>query len=271
MVRILCVLCVVFGALSAHAETAEEKGLKITTDNKAFNDGFGGEKSQMTMVLINAHGDKTVRKMTSVATEVKGDGDRSRIEFIEPADVRGTRMLTWSHGTKNDDQWLYLPSLKRVKRISSRSKSGSFMGSEFAYEDLGSQEIEKYTYKYVKDEQLDGRNHWVIEQVPTDKKSGYSRQVSWVDQEYRQPAKVVFYDRKGALLKTFTFAGYKQYGKWWRAMSIDAINHQTKKRSTLTWEDRVVGVAVDQGEFHVHHREADEAALGHHIFKTLLN
>ena len=126
------VLMVCLTTTAAIAQTVQEKGLKIVTENKAFNDGFGGESSEMTMVLINAHGDQTVRKMTSVSTEVKGDGDRSRIEFIQPADVKGTRMLTWSHGTKNDDQWLYLPSLKRVKRISSRSKSGSFMGSEFA-------------------------------------------------------------------------------------------------------------------------------------------
>ena len=249
MVRGIATLSLVLMVANVQAETPEAKGLQITTDNKAFNDGFGGEKAAMTMVLINAHGDKTVRKMTSVSTEVKGDGDRSRIEFIEPADVRGTRMLTWSHGTKNDDQWLYLPSLKRVKRISSRSKSGSFMGSEFAYEDLGSQEIEKYSYRYLKDEQIGARNHWVIEQVPADKKSGYSRQVAWIDQTYRQPTKIDFYDRKGAHLKTFTFGSFKQFGKWWRAMQIDAINHQTQKRSKLSWETREVGVQVDQDVF----------------------
>lgn len=249
MLRLLCGLVVILTVGFVYAQTPAEEGLRITTENKAFNDGFGGEKSQMTMVLINAHGDKTVRKMSSVATEVSGDGDRSRIEFIEPADVRGTRMLTWSHGTKNDDQWLYLPSLKRVKRISSRSKSGSFMGSEFAYEDLGSQEIEKYTYKYLRDEQLAERKQWVIEQVPTDKRSGYSRQVAWIDQNYRQPTKIDFYDRKGAHLKTFRFADYKQFGKWWRAMKIEAVNHQTKKRSNLTWEAREVGINVERDTF----------------------
>lgn len=247
MFRMLICLCLL--SSTVFAETPQDKGLKIATENKAFNDGFGGESSKMTMVLINAHGDKTVRQMTSISTEVEGDGDRSRIEFIEPADVKGTRMLTWSHGTKNDDQWLYLPSLKRIKRISSRSKSGSFMGSEFAYEDLGSQEIEKYTYTYLKDEAIDGRAHWVMEMVPTDKKSGYSKQVSWVDQTYRQPTKIDFYDRKGAHLKTFTFTGYQQFGKWWRATEIAALNHQTKKQSKLTWTDRKLGEAADEDVF----------------------
>ena len=85
------------------------------------------------------------------------------------------------------------------------------MGSEFAYEDLGSQEIEKYSYRYLKDEQIGARNHWVIEQVPADKKSGYSRQVAWIDQTYRQPTKIDFYDRKGAHLKTFTFGSFKLF------------------------------------------------------------
>jgi outer membrane lipoprotein-sorting protein len=244
---LIAIVCITTSV--AMAQTAQDKGLKIVTENKTVNDGFGGESSQMTMVLINAHGDQTVRKMTSVSTEVKGDGDRSRIEFIQPADVKGTRMLTWSHGTKNDDQWLFLPSLKRVKRISSRSKSGSFMGSEFAYEDLGSQEIEKYTYTYLKDETINERPHWVIEQIPTDKKSGYSKQVSWIDQGYRQPSKIDFYDRKGAHLKTFTFTGYTQFDKWWRAGQIAALNHQTQKRSTLTWNNRKLGQTADADVF----------------------
>ena len=128
------------------------------------------------------------------------------------------------------------------------------MGSEFAYEDLGSQEIEKYTYTYLKDEAIDGRAHWVMEMVPTDRKSGYSKQVSWVDQAYRQPTKIDSYDRKGAHLKTFTFTGYQQFGKWWRATEIAALNHQTKKQSKLTWTDRKLGEAADE-----------DAALGQHV------
>ena len=249
MLRLWVAVLAVSVAVQAQGETNEEKGLRIATENREFNDGFASESSLMTMVLINAHGDRTVRQMTSNVVEQADDGDRSRIEFVEPADVKGTRMLTWSHKTKNDDQWLYLPSLKRVKRISSRSKSGSFMGSEFAYEDLGSQEIEKYSYAFVKDEELNGRKHWVMQQIPTDKKSGYSKQIAWVDQEYRQASKIDFYDRKGALLKTFTFTGYTQYGKWWRATEIAALNHQTQKRSVLTWKNRKLGTDISKDLF----------------------
>ena len=103
------------------------------------------------MILRNAQGEESIRKFNSKTLEVDGDGDKSIFIFEHPRDVEGTAVLTFTHKVGPDDQWLYLPALKRVKRISSDNKSGSFVGSEFAYEDLSSQEIEKYTYKWVED------------------------------------------------------------------------------------------------------------------------
>lgn len=234
---------------AAHAEDPAAKGLKIAKDADVANSGFAGEASTMEMVLVNAHGDETTRKMKSEILEMKDDGDRSLITFDWPADVKGTRMLTWTHKKGNDDQWLYLPSLKRVKRISSRNKSGAFMGSEFAYEDLGSQEVEKYSYKWLKDEQVGGRDHWVMERIPVDKRSGYSKQVVWMDKEYQNATKIDFYDRKGDLLKTFALKGWKKHGNWWRADEIEAVNHQTRKKSFLRWKDRTVGKAPAADQF----------------------
>ena len=234
----------------AYAQTPEEKGLEIATKSEKSDDGFKGESSTMEMLLINAHGQKIERKMTSKSKEVPGDGDKSIITFLWPADVKGSKMLTHTHKTKDDDQWLFLPALKRVKRISSRSKTGSFMGSEFSYEDLGSQEVEKYNYKYIKDEVIEGKPHWVVERYPVDKKSGYKRQVLWMSQEYLQATKIDYYDRKDELLKTGTFTGYKQYGKFWRASSIKMVNHQTKKSSILNWSTRKVSQSFSNKDFH---------------------
>ncbi len=245
----LCVSVFFLSSISSAVADPGAKGLKIAQENDAFNTGFGGESSQMEMVLINAHGDRTVRKMSSKVLEGTDDGDRSIITFSWPADVKDTRMLTWTHKTSNDDQWLYLPSLKRVKRISSRNKSGAFMGSEFAYEDLGSQEVEKYTYKWLRDETVQTRAHWVMERYPVDKRSGYSKQLVWIDQEWRQPTKIDFYDRKGELLKTFSFSQYVQFGKYWRANYIEAVNHQTRKKSELRWADRKLGEKAEPAEF----------------------
>lgn len=222
----------------AYAATPEEKGLEIAKKIDAFNDGFKGEESEMEMILINAHGDKIIRKMESKVLEKQDDGNRSLIIFKWPADVKGTKMLTWTHKSDNDDQWLYLPAFRRVKRISSRNKSGSFMGSEFSYEDLGSQEVEKYTYKYLKDVKVNGNDHWLMERFPKDKKSGYSKQKSWIDKKYMASTKVEYYDRKGELLKTATFSDFKKFKKFYRSDKIEMVNHQTKKSSILNFKNR---------------------------------
>ena len=123
------------------------------------------------------------------------------------------------------------------------------MGSEFAYEDLGSQEVEKYGYTWLRDEAYNGRDCWVTERVPKDKRSGYSKQRVWTDKQYQQAVKIDFYDRKGELLKTFTLSAFKQFGKYWRPGVIEAKNHQTRKQSTLTWTARQFGVSPKAARF----------------------
>jgi hypothetical protein len=154
--------------------------------------------------------------------------------FDKPRDVQGTALLSFTHKEGPDDQWLYLPALKRVKRIASDNKSGPFMGSEFAYEDIASQEIEKYTYKYLRDENLDGMEVFVFERYPVDKKSGYTRQIIWMDKEHYKERKIEFYDRKDSLLKTLVFADFHQYrDQYWRAHDMHMENHQTGKSTRL--------------------------------------
>lgn len=250
---------VVAGAASvlsaaAHAGPAEDKGLEIARKADKANEGFATEKGAMTLELINAHGDVTKRKMRFEVVEGKDDGDKSLSVFDWPADVKGTKLLTFTHKKGDDDQWLFLPAVKRVKRIASSNRSGSFMGSEFAFEDLAGQEVEKYTYKHLDDVKLDGRDCWRIERVPTDKNSGYKRQVVWMDKEYLNAIKIEFYDRKNELLKVSVFSGYKKQGKFWRFDKIAVENVQTKKKSVLAWENRELGTKVDASRF-------DSAAL----------
>lgn len=236
-------------AALAQATSPEEQGLQIARKVDASNDGFKAETSKMEMVLINAHGDRTTRKLRSQTLEVDGEGDRSRIEFEWPADVKGTRMLTWTHRKGDDDQWLFLPAINRVKRISAGNKSGSFMGSEFAYEDLSSQEVDKYKHKLLGEEAVNGRKTWKIERTPLDARSGYSKLVTWIDQQYMSAIRIDFYDRKGELLKTLRFESYKPYGKWFRADKLVMVNLQTKKQSELTWSDRKLSVEVKAKDF----------------------
>ncbi len=247
---ILIGLLLSLAAFDALAETASEKGLALAREADSRDTGWGDMTATLTMVLRNRHGQESTRKIRNRALEVKGDGDKSLSVFDSPRDVKGTAFLSFTHALKPDDQWLYLPALKRVKRISSSNKSGPFMGSEFAYEDISSQEVEKYTYKYLRDEVLEGRKAFVIERIPAYRHSGYTREVVWLDQEMYQPLKVNFYDRKSELLKTLTEYDFKQFlGKYWRPGRMEMINHQTGKSTTLLWKDYRFGTGLTDRQF----------------------
>jgi len=223
---------------AAWAQTAEEKGLQIAMQADELDSGWGDQSHTMEMVLRNKQGQESRRAMRGRLLEVSGDGDKGLTIFDDPADVKGTAFLSFTHVNEPDDQWLYLPALKRVKRIASKNKSGPFMGSEFAYEDMTSQEVAKYTYKWLRDETIDDRNVYVIERYPVDENSGYTRQVVWGDYAMYHPLKVEFYDRKNAPLKTLTFHGYRQYlDRYWRADRLEMVNHQSGKSTELRFSD----------------------------------
>lgn len=249
--KLLAVILVFFCFLQeAISEDAAQKGYRIAKELREANKKFRGEVASMELVLISAHGESVTRKMMGKALEVDGDGDKSLIVFLWPADVKGTKLLTWSHLSESDDQWLYLPALKRVKRINSSNKTGSFMGSEFSYEDIGSVEVDKYTYKFIKSEKKNNHEITIIERYPKDEDSGYKRQVVWSDMTYNQPIKVEYYDRKNELLKTAIMSKFKKYKKWWRANEVNIQNHQTKKKSQMIWKKRKLGVKFNELDFH---------------------
>jgi len=228
----------------------EQKGLDIATEADKRETGFGDTTANMTMLLKNRHGEESTRYIRLRTLEVADDGDKSMSIFDRPRDVKGTAFLSFTHKTGSDDQWLYLPALKRVKRISSRNKSGSFMGSEFAYEDIASQEIEKYTYKYIKDDSCGESSCFVIERDPVDELSGYTRQVVWIDKDEYRPQKIDFYDRKNTLLKTLIYKGYQQYiGKFWRANEMYMENHQTGKTTLLSWSNYKFKTGLTKRDF----------------------
>ncbi|MFQ5650350.1 MAG: outer membrane lipoprotein-sorting protein [bacterium] len=220
------------------ASAPDQRGLEIAREADNRDTGFRDLTADLVMILRNRHGEESVRDMRTKTLEVQSDGDKTLIVFDRPRDVKGTALLSFTHKAGPDDQWLYLPALKRVKRIASNNKSGPFMGSEFAYEDISSQEVEKYTYKYLRDEPYDDQECFVIERYPVDKKSGYTRQVVWIDKAEYRTRKVDYYDRKNDLLKTLTFHGYKQYlEQYWRADEMFMVNHQTGKSTRLIWKN----------------------------------
>ncbi len=227
-----------------------QRGLEIAQEAKSRDLGWGDMQADMKMLLKNQHGQESQRQMRIKSLEVADDGDKSLTIFDNPRDVQGTAFLSFSHAVKADEQWLYLPALKRVKRIASRNKSGPFMGSEFAFEDLSSFEIEKYTYNYLRDESLNGVDCFVVEQFPVDKNSGYTRRVVWMDKAEYRMQKTEFYDRKDSLLKTLIATEYNRYlDKFWRPSSMTMENHQTGKSTFLEWLNYAFGSGLEERDF----------------------
>ena len=238
--------------LSAHAfsQTPQEKGLALAKQQKAKGVGWKDSVSEMKMILRTASGRENVRFIRVKALEVLEDGDKSLMIFDQPKDIQGTSFLSFSHIGKPDDQWIYIPAMKRIKRISSKKKSGSFMGSEFSYEDLSSFEVEKYTFTYLREEMLNGKKCHVLESVPTDKYTGYTKLVSWIDQQDLNSQKIEFYDKRGQLLKTMNVETYEQFNdKYWRPTLSLMQNNQTGKSTTLEWNNIQLNMGLKEDDF----------------------
>ena len=219
---------------------------------KSAGEGFVSDSSEMEMILIDSYGTRVSRKMKGTSMEGENGEDRAITEFLSPADVKGTKLLTHSHKGEDDDQWLYLPAMKRKKRISGGARSSSFMGSEFSYEDLGSQDIEKFNFKWIADEPLKGGQAWRVERK-SKKRSGYSKQVMLVHQEYLSPVIIEYYDRRGGLLKVAEFKEWQkmQVGEksFWKSGFVHVKNVQTKKESIFKWEKRELGKKLESNLF----------------------
>jgi hypothetical protein len=245
-------LCAGLVAPAATAETAEEKGLAIAQEADRRDQGWGDSRAELQMILSNRHGETSERELRISSLEIADpeEGDWSLIVFDRPRDVKGTGLLTYTRIAKPDDQWLYLPALKRVKRITSNNKSGPFMGSEFAYEDFSSQEVAKYGYRWLRDEPCGELQCFVVERIPRYEHSGYTRQNTWIDKDEYRVQKVDYFDRKDAHRKTLVLSDYRQYlDKHWRAHDLYMENHQTGKTTRLVWSDYEFQKGLEERDF----------------------
>lgn len=250
-------LALLISGLSAIAKPAtgetpdERKGREIAEEIDRRDIGFGDTRASIEMILRDPSGRSNTRKLRVLTLEVASDedGDKSLVQFVFPPDIEGTALLSFPHFESDDDQWLYLPALKRVKRIASSNKSGPFVGSEFAYEDMMEQNNKKYMHRWLRDEDCGTLKCFVIERRPKDTRSGYQRQVVWVDKEHYRPIRVDFYDRKNAILKKMRYEDYRIYlGRYWRAHELVMENQQSRKSTILK---------VGGYEFKVGLRESD--------------
>ncbi len=248
---VLAVVLALVVVNDALATTDEEKGFEIAARADRTDVGFGDSEVELQMVLRNAAGQESTRslRITTLEKEDESVGDKSLVLFDTPRDIEGTALLSHAKILDPDDQWLYLPALKRVKRISSSNKSGPFVGSEFAFEDFTAIELNKFDYRYIGEEACGALVCDVIERLPRYENSGYTRQVSWVDQTDFQLRKVEFYDRRGDLLKVLELDDYRNYDGIWRAHLLSMTNVQTNKQTDLVYSDYRFGVGLSENDF----------------------
>ena len=246
----LGMLLVLASVQSSPAETPEEKGLRIAQQGEQMDAGFGDYVVEGYMTIESQGGNEANRRFQLSSLEVVGDGDKRLIAISEPPDVKGTVSLTYTHGLEPDDQWLYLPALRRTKRLSSRDKTGSFIGSEFTFEDLGSYELKKYTYKWLRDEKIDDFDCYVREDTPAYEYSGYTRLINWVDKENLRSRKIVYYDLQDRPLKELRFFDFQQYaGRYWRPDRVVMTNLQNGNVSTIEWRNYRFGTGITDRDF----------------------
>ena len=239
-------------ASSDPQDPLEKKGFEIAARSDRSDRGFGDSRVNLRMVLRNKAGREAVRTLALDTLEIPDEdvGDKTIIVFENPRDIEGTALLSHARILDPDDQWLFLPALKRVKRISSVNKSGPFVGSEFAFEDFTALELNKYTYRFLREEPCGEVTCDVVERYPRYEHSGYTKQIAWIDQKDFQARKVDFYDRGGDLLKTLTLGDYRLYGeKYWRVHKLAMVNHKTGKETDLNFSDFEFGAGLKDANF----------------------
>lgn len=239
-------------ASSATAPAAAAPSGREIMEKVAETRKLDGSEAVVTMTIINAKGAKQVRKL-AMATKLYDEGKTEKriYSFLEPADVKGTGVLTFDYEDKDDDMWVYLPALRKTRRIVSSQKSKSFMGSEFSYADLNIPKLSEFAYAVLRSEKVGGVDCWVIETTPKSEavaeSEGYSKKTYWVAKADYTIRKGLYYDLDGELLKELVTRDIKciDPGKQrYRSMHMEMVNKQNGRRSVFVSEKVVLSVGV---------------------------
>lgn len=216
--------------LDAAESSLTGRGIMLKVDNRP--DGTD-RRFILEMTLINKRNRKRVRTVLSYSKDF-GKDKKTIMYFEKPADVKGTGFLSFEYDepSKEDDRWLYLPALKKVRRISGSSKNDYFMGTDFNYDDMGDRSVDEDIHQLLREEVLEGNPCWVVESVPKDKSYMYSKKIGWIRKDSLIATKVEFYDQRGTLIKTLTVPVQEQVNGFWTALKM-VMDNTSKEHKTL--------------------------------------
>jgi len=202
------------------------------------------------MILINKRQNKRERKISTKRKSYEDGEAKSVAYFLSPADVKGTAFLVWEHKEASNDVFIYLPALKKVRRIASEQKHQSFMGSDFSYADMENEDVDDSTHKTLREESLEETACWVIESIPKpESDSEYGKVVSWVTQDNYIPKKVEFYDKKGRLYKVMTVIKIGPVGDEVLPLHFVMENVQKKHKTEIILDKMKLDVSIPDREF----------------------
>ena len=226
----------------------ETYGRQLADHADLFDTGWKDSYSKSKMTLYDATGDSVVRSTVQLTLE-RSDGDKSIVRFQTPAEIKGVGALTHEKLEGNDDNWLYLPATKRVRRISGANKTASFQGTEFTYEDLSNRIVAKYTWKYLDDREVESDGEKVmthaVEAIPKYANTGYARLVVYVNPASWRQERMDFFDKADRLLKVLTNSNWQlHHGRFWRAKVVTMDNVQTKKRTVIESEAQLMNLSL---------------------------
>lgn len=208
------------------------------------------------MKLINKRGAVRERKLVSYSIDVgKDKKDRKSIMFFEyPGDVKGTGFLTWNYDelSKDDDKWLYLPAMKKTRRISgSSAKQDFFMGSDFTYDDMGNRNVDEDTHKLLGEETVDGHKCWKLESTSKDNRDIYSKKIALIRQDCLIPVKVEYFDKMDKLHRRLEISDITQVDGFWTAQKLHMTNVQTGHQTILEIKDSKYNIPLEEAKFNV--------------------
>jgi len=231
-------LLAVLATVSAPAQAADPSGEEIVTRSlEAFNYAGSDMRAKVRMKLINPQGNVREREMTMLRINLGKSGDqRYYIYFHGPADVKGTSFMVWKYRDKESDRWIYVPTLKLVKRIAADDKRSSFVGSDFTYEDVSGRNVDDEVHTFVRKEDLAGRLTYVVESKPKTV-IDYSRRLSWIDAERWLPLREEYFDARNEPLRTFTADKVELTGKQWTIVARSMKNLQSGHRTEVIYQD----------------------------------
>lgn len=227
----------------------EITGLQVVEN--VYNRPTGDDQTaDLTMSLVNSRGDERVRIINQFLKDF-GDMEKKIMFFVSPADVYNTSFMNWSYDEagKDDDQWIYLPALKKVKRISSDSKSDYFMGSDFTYDDLGDRQPSSDTHKLLREETIDGEVCYVVESIPKQEDYMYSKTITWIVKDKWIGKKKEFYDEDDELLKTLTVKESKVIKDYIVITLSEMHNVQKDHKTIMKLENVKVDIGVEENKF----------------------